>query len=394
MKSVGWLLLLLAPLVVGASCGVGFPVGPNGLEDDDDDNSDDDDDDNGDDDDTTPTGDVTLTAVSPSSGPMTGGYDAKIFGTNFAPPAQTTVYFGAAVAPVTSCESNECIVTVPPAGASGPVQVSLENPNGVGILTDGFTYVEDMSDQVSYSLDLYRVEYLCPDCYDPPIATPTYARALGYFFEPDAIDVYREVNWGGLLPAVGNCVSYSEADWTTITITAYDAGTAVGLSGAGSVTLNKTDFYYDSGELPSSSYAAGLYNLEIPGGSDLGAETVSSSLLAPAPVQVAPAMNPLVISPSDLNQGLAVNMQGACSSSVLNLDAIDQSGSGTLGSVLCHYGGAGPMAVPAAYVTPFSNALAFVATVECYEETLTVVNSGASMSGVGRSAALGVIFLQ
>ena len=40
------------------------------------------------------------------------------------------------------------------------------------------------------------------------------------------------------------------------------------------------------------------------------------------------------------------------------------------------------------------SALAFVATIECYEETLTGVNGGASMSGVGRSAAIGVIFLQ
>ena len=394
MRPHTWLLVLLLPLAIGAGCDVGFAVGPNGIQDDDDNGGDDDDDDNGDDDDTTPTGDVTLTAVSPSSGPITGAYDARVFGTNFAPPGQTTVYFGAAVAPVISCESNECVVTVPPSASGGSVQVSLENPNGVGILPDGFTYVEDMSDQVSYSVDLYRVEYLCPDCYDPPIATPTYARSLAYFFEPTELDVYREVNWGGLLPSVGNCVTYSDSDWTTITITAYDAGSSVSLSGAGSVTLPKTDFYYDSGELSASSYAAGAYNLEIFGGDDLGPETVTASLLAPATVQVQPAMNPLIISPSDLNQGLGVNLQGACSSAVLNLDAIDQSGSGILGSVVCHYGGAGPLSVPANYVTPYSSALAFVATIECYEETLTVVNGGASMSGVGRSAAIGVIFLQ
>jgi hypothetical protein len=189
-------------------------------------------------------------------------------------------------------------------------------------------------------------------------------------------------------------VSYTDSDWTTITITAYDAGSSVSLSGAGSITLPKTDFYYDSGELSASSYSAGNYNLEIFGGNDIAAETVTASIVAPATVQVQPAMNPLVISPGDLNGGLAVNLQGACSSAVVNVDAIDQSGSGTLGSVLCHYGGAGPLTVPANYVTPFSNALAFVATIECYEETLTGVNGGASMSGVGRSAAIGVIFLQ
>jgi len=119
--------LLLAGLAIALigfftpACGIGFTTEDDDAADDDgggddDDVSDDDggDDDGGDDDDdTTPSGNVSISAVSPSSGPLTGGYEAIIYGSNFTNGPDTTVFFGTALAQMIGCSGTECSVMVP-----------------------------------------------------------------------------------------------------------------------------------------------------------------------------------------------------------------------------------------------------------------------------------------
>jgi len=81
----------------------------------------------------------TVSSVSPSSGPITGGTAVTIGGANFAPGA--TVTFGSAVATNVVVVSGTQIAATTPAGTAGAVVVSVTNSDGQkGTLSSGFTY--------------------------------------------------------------------------------------------------------------------------------------------------------------------------------------------------------------------------------------------------------------
>lgn len=83
---------------------------------------------------------VTATAITPQTGPTTGGQTVTITGSGFGP--DTTVDFGAN--PATDVVVNAAgtsLTAVTPAGAAGPTTVSVANPGGVPA-TLPYTYVE------------------------------------------------------------------------------------------------------------------------------------------------------------------------------------------------------------------------------------------------------------
>ncbi len=82
---------------------------------------------------------VTVTSVTPNSGPTTGGTVVNIAGANFV--AGATVIFGSAPAAVSSVTSTSITATVPP-GTAGAANVTVTDPNGGGnaTLTGGFNY--------------------------------------------------------------------------------------------------------------------------------------------------------------------------------------------------------------------------------------------------------------
>ena len=80
-----------------------------------------------------------VTAVSPSSGPTSGGTAVLITGTDFQ--AGATVQFGSAAATSVTVSSATLIQATSPAGAAGAVAVSVTNPDTqTGTLVGGFTY--------------------------------------------------------------------------------------------------------------------------------------------------------------------------------------------------------------------------------------------------------------
>ena len=80
-----------------------------------------------------------VTAVTPSSGPTTGGTVAAISGVGFLPGAQVWVGEKLAVQVVTSSE--DLIVLTMPAGEPGVAAVTVVNPDGTfGTLADAFSY--------------------------------------------------------------------------------------------------------------------------------------------------------------------------------------------------------------------------------------------------------------
>jgi len=379
---IPWLPLLLAMALIAwcPACNLGFPGGEG------------DDDDNGDDDDFTPSGNVQVSAVSPNVGIIDGGYPVRVFGANFTTAQDTNVYFAGVVAPVSECVSNECTVTVPPAGSTGSVTVTVENSNGLGLLEDAFTYEEDLSDLTTYTVSLVRFEHLYPEAYgDPP--PDSYMASIAYFFTPMEMDSYAQLSWGSLLPAPGNCVTYTyPTDWGSTSISPYDAGSSVTLNGPSNLTLPSTKhyYYYDSTNL--ADYQPGAYDLTIPGGADLVAESIPSALVAPPLTQPQPSLAPGHISPNQLSGGLLVNVSGSCAPAVINVNVHDSTGA-YWESVLCHFGSGQGMTVPGTYLTGYSSALAFVVEPECYIVTENQAASGATVVGVGRSVASGIVYL-
>jgi hypothetical protein len=84
----------------------------------------------------------TVTSLSPSSGPVAGGTQVTITGTNLS--GATGVMFG--TNPATSftvLSGTEAIATSPQATTGGPVEVTVNSPNGFSMMTPGsqFTYL-------------------------------------------------------------------------------------------------------------------------------------------------------------------------------------------------------------------------------------------------------------
>lgn len=81
----------------------------------------------------------TVTSVTPSSGPYTGGTLVTITGTGFT--TATSVAFNGPTSPSFTIDSDTQITAVTPPGAAGVVTVEVENSAGIGSLADGYTYV-------------------------------------------------------------------------------------------------------------------------------------------------------------------------------------------------------------------------------------------------------------
>ena len=79
-----------------------------------------------------------LTSITPSSGPVEGGNVVTLMGTSFQ--ETMTVEFGAQSAAVTFFNSTRADVTVPPALASGPVDVTLTTEFGTVTSSGGYFY--------------------------------------------------------------------------------------------------------------------------------------------------------------------------------------------------------------------------------------------------------------
>ncbi|GMM30300.1 Mga2 protein [Martiniozyma asiatica (nom. inval.)] len=90
----------------------------------------------------------TIQRIIPSSGPIRGGIEITLLGSNFK--QGTIVKFGSNVALATQCWSETTIVTyLPPSQQAGPVVVTIEEPNGVkGSNNQIFTYTDDTDRQL------------------------------------------------------------------------------------------------------------------------------------------------------------------------------------------------------------------------------------------------------
>jgi len=80
-----------------------------------------------------------IASVSPEFGPLVGGNDVVITGSNFA--GVTEVRFGSALATNFNLNMPTQITARVPAGTAGPIAVTVTTPDGSDSLANGFTYV-------------------------------------------------------------------------------------------------------------------------------------------------------------------------------------------------------------------------------------------------------------
>jgi hypothetical protein len=86
-----------------------------------------------------------VTSLSPNNGPTDGGTSVTIKGQNLV--NATHVFFGSASANFTFKNAHVIVATSPSSSSTGPVDVTVETPNGtseMGSSADQFTYVEDL----------------------------------------------------------------------------------------------------------------------------------------------------------------------------------------------------------------------------------------------------------
>jgi IPT/TIG domain-containing protein len=85
----------------------------------------------------------TVTSVSPSGGPISGGTPVTISGTNFSTtPGSTSIDFGSQGATAVSCSTTTSCVATSPAGSAGTVPISVTTSAGASLAgsSGAFTY--------------------------------------------------------------------------------------------------------------------------------------------------------------------------------------------------------------------------------------------------------------
>jgi hypothetical protein len=281
---------------------------------------------------------------------------------------------------------------VPVAGNEGSVTVRMFNSNGEDSLENGFTYVEDMSGLTSYFAIMDRVEYLYPDIYKPPPTSEFYIQ-VG-FFDPLAVDIVGDLLYGGLLPSVGDCDMVDLNNSEGVSAAFLDGGESVTLSGLETdYEIPLDDYYYLlEGMDIFTDYVAGDYTLLIDGGDDLNPEQVEDCVTAPEAVTVAPPLQAEYVSLATFQAGSEITVTGTCDKSIVRIDIYPEaSGYSYDQSILCHYAGAGTLALPATYTANVSGASILVVNVACTNVTTNIIASGAQMTGIGRHLASGAI---
>lgn len=91
---------------------------------------------------------VTLTGISPSSGPASGGTGVTLTGTGFTD--ATSLTFGGTAATSLNVVSSTNATAVTPAQATGAVDVVITTPSGSATKTNGFTYATTAVGQSAY----------------------------------------------------------------------------------------------------------------------------------------------------------------------------------------------------------------------------------------------------
>lgn len=113
----------------------------------------------------------TISSLSTNSGPVGGGTEVTITGTNFVTGA-TVTFGGTAATNVLVISSTEITATTPP-GSAGPVTVSVTNPGGANVkLASGFTYLSGAGSAPVSNITCVQDNYATPQGGQTTVTVP------------------------------------------------------------------------------------------------------------------------------------------------------------------------------------------------------------------------------
>lgn len=95
--------------------------------------------------DETPVSSITVTNISPSGGPLEGGQNVTISGTNFTEATETTVTIGGVALQNIAVQNSTTITGTTPANSGGLKDVTVSNSIGSATLTAAYNYAEGNS---------------------------------------------------------------------------------------------------------------------------------------------------------------------------------------------------------------------------------------------------------
>jgi len=178
--------------------------------------------------------DVSITSVTPSSGPLNGGTTVTILGNHFAAP--TTVMFGGIQGTsVNIIDSQTLSVITPPeqSGTPGPVDVELEVTDALAYaaLSSGFTYVQPTATSIT------------------PATGPIYGGTS------------ITINGSGFSEIGSAIINIDGFPASNVTVISDSAITAITPEGSTSGAAVDVDIQYDSGLL-GSTYLAGAFTYQ------------------------------------------------------------------------------------------------------------------------------------
>jgi hypothetical protein len=99
----------------------------------------------------------TVSSVSPSSGPITGGTRVKIIGTNLG--SVQTVDFGSTPATVIKQAGGDEVIATSPSGTAGTVDITVTIPQGTSSVST--------ADEFTYVVQVPSVRLVVPECGAP-----------------------------------------------------------------------------------------------------------------------------------------------------------------------------------------------------------------------------------
>ncbi len=184
--------------------------------------------------DETPVSSISVTGISPNTGPIGGGQTVTITGTNFTTTAETTLTIGGAPAADVVVQNSTTIEARTPAGAVGAADVVVTNSIGTGTLTGGYTYVAgggttppvadagpDVSTPIAH-IDHAHVTLDGRASYDPDGAIATYQWTEGTtVLSNNAVDSVQFVEGVHIVTlTVTDLDGYTDADDVRVVVTA------------------------------------------------------------------------------------------------------------------------------------------------------------------------------
>lgn len=348
-----------------------------------------------------------ITAVTPSSGPPSGGTEVTISGARFVGDVQ--VRFDGVSAEVTVVDPTTLLVVTPGLGVELAVDVEVEAGNGTTTLPDGFTYRRDDEDSAGDSGGTTDTDHTgevggyvaftwsdlaCPVCTGLPSTEPPTVRATAAFHAP------AHGSWWSWIPADGACTP--EVTPTPLATTTRDAGATVVLNdGSQDVILSSTSgtggVTYTSAALATSDWAAdGLWDVAARGGAGVDPFRLDDVLVTPADfTYIQPGG--LV---ADTTQGAWTVPFGASSGTTItwapynvgDLVLVTLTASSG-GSATCRSADDGTILIPASTVTGWSNGAQLTVRITRYTFGEAVLSDGSTLETVGSIERIGTGYI-